>query len=299
MAISRQRRVRRNMYSFMVTRFRVRILFSMATVITVAMLATFALSHFEARRRINMLEHHQHLFQHDMKAFLQRENLERAIQLDMFKRIERGHSLLRAHGNGNIAVFRNDLAQMKSAMELEKYMDVSGRPDYALESIGGRILSIGSTQLVSSANRLQKLMTYVFGYGTANGPRYVIQPSIMPGECFAFVGRGEITIQLLKPVFIDAVSVEHILAEISPTADISNAPNEFSVFGLAEENDSTPTHLADFTYDIAVRRPLQLFPIANHSAFPIVQFQIHSNHGHANNTCVYRLRVHGTLNKRN
>lgn len=299
MTISRQREVRGNMYNLMVTQFRVRILFGMATVITVAMLATFVLSHIETRRRINMLEHHQQLSQHDMKAFLQRESLERAIQLNMFKRIERSHSLLRARGNGNIAVFRNDLAKMKSTMELDKYMDMSGRPDYALESIGGRILSIGSTQLVTSPNRIQKVLTYFFGYGIANGPRYVIQPSIMPGECFAFVGRGEITIQLVKPVVIDAVSLEHILAEISPTANISNAPNEFSVYGLTEENDSTRTHLGDFAYDIAVRRPLQVFPVANRAAFPIVQFQIHSNHGHANNTCVYRLRVHGTLNKRN
>lgn len=243
-----------------------------------------------------MLEHQQQLFEHEMTSFMQRENLQHTIQLDMFKRLERSQTMHRA---------RSELAQMKRTIELDKYLDTNGRPDYALESTGGRILSIGSTELVSSAsNKLQNAMTYIFGYGTAlpfvtNSPRYVIQPSIMPGECFAFVGHGEITIQLVKPIVIDAVSVEHILAEISPTTDISNAPHEFSVYGLADENDSKPTHLGDFAYNIAARRPLQIFPIANHSTFPIVRFRIHSNHGHPNNTCVYRLRVHGTLNERN
>lgn len=290
------------MYSFNVTQFRVRIFFGIATVLTIAMLITFAVSHFECRHRINLLEHHYQLFEHDITAFMQRENLQHAIQLEMVKRIKREQRIL---GNGNIGMVRHEVSKMRTALELEKYMDMSGRPDYALESTGGRILSIGATQLVSStSNKLRNLLTYLIGHSTvfpivANSPRYVIQPSILPGECFAFVGRGEITIQLIKPVFIDAVSVEHILAEISPTADISNAPNSFSVYGLVEEDDSTPVHLGDFAYDIVAHRPLQVFPIANHHAFPIVQFQIHTNHGHANNTCVYRIRVHGTLNKRN
>lgn len=287
------------------TEFRVRIVFGLATFLVIAMLATFALSHFESKRRINMLEHQQQLCVHDMTVFLQRENLQRAIQVNMLKRIERGQLQLRVRGNGNIAIVRDELTKMKTAIEFGKYLDTSGRPDYALESSGGRILSIGSTQLLSTpTNQLQAVMVYLFGYATAlpfisNSPRYVIQPSIVPGECFAFVGRGEITIRLVKPVFIDSVSVEHILAEISPTADISNAPKKFSVFGLADEYDSMPTHLGDFAYDIDAHRPLQVFPIAHHSKFPIVQFQIQTNHGHANNTCVYRIRVHGTLNKPN
>lgn len=290
------------MYNFSVTQFRMRIFFGIATLLTIAMLITFAVSHFECRHRINLLEHHYQLFQHETTAFMQRENLQRAIQLEVLKRIQREQ---RVRGNGNIGMVRQEISKMKTALELEKYMDTSGRPDYALESTGGRILSIGPTQLVSStSNKLRTLLMYFFGYSTAlpivaNSPRFVIQPSILPGECFAFVGRGEITIQLIKSVFIDAVSVEHILAEISPTTDISNAPNGFSVYGLVDEDDSMPVHLGDFAYDIAARRPLQVFPIANHHTFPIVQFRIYTNHGHANNTCVYRIRVHGTLNERN
>lgn len=290
-----------NMYNITVTQLHVRILFGVVTVISVAMLATFALSHFESKQRINTLEHQQQLIEHDMSTFVQKSYLQRAIEVNMLKNIER--DLIRVRGSETNA--RKELTKIKTAIEMEKYLDTSGRPDYALESTGGRILSIGSTQLASLAhNKFQAMMTYFLGFSTAlpfvtNSPRYVIQPSIMPGECFAFIGKGEITIQLIKSVFIDAVGVEHILADVSPTRDISNAPNQFSVYGLDDAHDTNPTHLGDFSYDIARAQPLQVFPITNRSPFPIVRFHIHSNHGHANNTCVYRIRVHGTLYKQN
>lgn len=162
-------------------------------------------------------------------------------------------------------------------------MDTIGQPDYALQSSDGRILSIGSTELVSLLNsRLQKTLTFFIGYSATlplipNSPRYVI--------------LSVVTIRLVKSVIIDAVSVEHILADISPTTDISNALNEFSVYGLLGVNDSRPIHLGNFAYEINVRQPLQLFPIAIHQAFPIIRFEIHSNHGHKSNTTyVYRIR---------
>lgn len=259
------------------------ILFWTATVITFAMFATFVSSHFDLKRRLNVLEQQQ-------QYFAQREN----FQLGTIKRIKRDHSMLRLREHGNMADMQNQLTKMKMDIELEKYLDANGRPDYALESSGARILSIGSTQWVSKpTNKLQTMKTIIFGCSTVNSPRYLIQASNMPGECFAFTGPGEVTIELVKPIVVDAVSVEHILAESSPEGDISNAPKEFSVFGLVDVDDAEPERFGDFTYNIASEWPLQLFPITNHSPFPIVKFQIHSNHGHVNNTCVYRLRVHG------
>lgn len=293
------------MYNIEVIQFRARVLFGVATVIIVAIFATFALSHFEARQRLITVEHQQLSHVKDILAFMQREHLARNLQLDMLRRIERSQSHLRAGERNKFDLVEKEIQKIQATVEFEKYMDSSGRPDYALESAGGRILSIGSTQLVSTiGSKLQSVLASIVGYSTslpivANSPRHMIQPSILPGECFAFIGRGEITIKLVKSIVVDAISVEHILAEMSPTVDISNAPNHFSVYGLKNDADEPPTHLGNFHYDIAKHQPLQVYPITNRHVFSAVQFRFLSNHGHPNNTCVYRVRVHGTLNKRN
>ncbi|XP_043499733.1 tetratricopeptide repeat protein 39C-like isoform X2 [Polistes fuscatus] len=89
---------------------------------------------------------------------------------------------------------------------------------------------------------------------------------VLPGECWAFKGSsGTVVIQLLGPVYISGVSLEHISPSISPTGETTTAPKEFSVWNKAKK------------------------------AYEIVEVKIHSNNGNRDYTCVYRIRVHGTL----
>lgn len=64
----------------------------------------------------------------------------------------------------------------------------------------------------------------------SNGPRVMLQPGTLPGECWAFKGsEGTAIIELVGHVFIQCISIEHLSKKLSPTGEISAAPKEFSV----------------------------------------------------------------------
>ncbi|XP_031348875.1 SUN domain-containing protein 1-like [Photinus pyralis] len=175
--------------------------------------------------------------------------------------------------------------------------DKTTKPDFALESAGGRIISVGDTEQHESSSRSCTL----FGIPicqSSNGPRQILQPGVLPGECWAFKGStGYALIKLLGPVFIDSVSIEHISKAISPTGKIDTAPKEFAVIGLdSEEDDGDGANLlGEFVYDIE-GLPLQTFETYSiDRSFEYIEFRVFSNHGNPIFTCVYRLRVHGTL----
>ncbi|KAK4874862.1 hypothetical protein RN001_014222 [Aquatica leii] len=177
--------------------------------------------------------------------------------------------------------YGNDEENIKAIVNaaLRQYdADKTTRADFALESSGG----------FDSFSRSPTL----FGIPIcpdSTGPRQIIQPGVLPGECWAFKGTtGNVVIRLLGPVFIDGVSLEHISKEISPTGLIDTAPKSFSIWGLATENDSGVL-LGEFTYD--VNGPtLQSFDIDDNlsQSFDHIEFKVHSNHGNPLFTCVYR-----------
>lgn len=178
--------------------------------------------------------------------------------------------------------------------------DGIGRADFALESAGARIVSIGETKLLvnPSSNFMQNALNY-FGLAhpliASNNPVNAIRPSMQPGHCFAFSGVGEIVIQLARATTINAVSIDHILPEMSPDGSIRNAPKSFAVYGL--RTDAKSTHLGTFVYDISNIYPIQSFVIDKSATekFQFVRFKFLSNHGHPEHTCVYRVRVHGIV----
>lgn len=96
---------------------------------------------------------------------------------------------------------------------------------------------------------------------------------------------------------------------MSPDGNILSAPSNFSVYGIKCENISCTNvadisvHLGDFRYEIEKQQPLQLFWIdsstATETSFRIVRFIFTSNHGDPRYTCVYRIRIHGSLTKTN
>lgn len=169
--------------------------------------------------------------------------------------------------------------------------------DFACESNGGSIVKLDDTIPVVK----NKPINVYFGL-TINTPKMVIQPSISPGECFAYKGsRGTITIKMMGKVLISSVSIGHIPIQLSPLKNLYSAPNDFSVWGLKELNDFQPEYLGSFSYNIGDLQQFQTFdvfqPTDSPKSFQLVRFNFTSNHGNSKYTCIYRIRVYGKLNK--
>ncbi|XP_032672032.1 tetratricopeptide repeat protein 39C-like [Odontomachus brunneus] len=205
------------------------------------------------------------------------------------------------HTKNLLKALSSDAVKNMVRSELETYdADKTGRTDYALESSGGEILSTRDTELYSTGVSVLNL----FAQGTPrcqqqNTPRAVIQTGVLPGECWAFKGStGSVVIRLLGYVHISGISLEHISSMISPTGETDTAPRDFSVWGLADLEDKTPFLFGEFTYDNA-GPPLQHFEAQNRAVQPyeIIEVKVHSNSGNPEYTCIYRIRVHGTLDR--
>ncbi|KAG5895798.1 hypothetical protein JTB14_029214 [Gonioctena quinquepunctata] len=171
--------------------------------------------------------------------------------------------------------------------------DKTGRPDFALETSGGRIISLSSDTKNFDYDRT------IFGLPLCEGmqgPRAMLQADMSPGRCWAFKGSfGGVVIKLIGKVVINGITVEHISENISPTGDVTSAPKDLAVWGLKSTTDRGQ-QLGHFTYDID--GPLvQSFSITNSNVYEFVEFRVLSNHGNPTHTCVYRFRVHGSLEK--
>lgn len=281
-----------------------RVLFLSVTIVLLSLLITISLEHFETKRRLNIVENQQNLF---IGKISQMSQTGQAAQLanQEFQRFnhQHHHRMQVSLWNRNGQKF-GELEQTKSerkSHDAEQYE----RSDYALGTAGAQILSTGKTQVMMTP--LPQWFT-MFGFSGIskyflNGAHRAIQPSVQPGECFAFTGPGELVIKLIKTVFIDAVSIEHILAQISPDGNILSAPGIFRVYGMMMYNDPHPVHLGTFYYDITRQQSRQEFQLdstqSGDKSFPIVKFEFDSKSDDSQHTCVYRVRVHGSLIKSN
>jgi len=58
-------------------------------------------------------------------------------------------------------------------------------PDYALESAGATVVASRCSPSFQHKTALLSLLGIPIYYN-ANGPRFITQPGVMPGECWAF-----------------------------------------------------------------------------------------------------------------
>ncbi|XP_076652612.1 tetratricopeptide repeat protein 39C [Halictus rubicundus] len=205
------------------------------------------------------------------------------------------------HTKALLKAMSPDMVKDLVRTELQTYdADKTGRTDYALESSGGIILSTRNTETYSAGAPVLKL----FGIPLCqqqNTPQTIIQTGVLPGECWAFKGStGNVVIQLLGSVFVSAVSLEHIPESISPTGETSTAPKDFSLWGLDCVDDTHPFFFGEFMYD-NTGQPIQYFEIQKEPKKPyeIVELKVHTNSGNNEYTCIYRIRIHGTLSQKN
>ncbi|XP_072380929.1 SUN domain-containing protein 1-like isoform X1 [Diabrotica undecimpunctata] len=165
--------------------------------------------------------------------------------------------------------------------------DKIGLYDYAALYAGGSVISTPNT----SPYLVEHATIFLINMNLLSDPKSILQPTTLPGNCFAFDGtEGRVRIKLGRKIEIKAVTMEHIRLDV----DRSSAPREFHVYGLAHQNEETPEVLGTFTYQLT-GRPYQTFQIVSNDtkAFEIVELHILNNYGKDEYTCIYRFRVHG------
>lgn len=159
---------------------------------------------------------------------------------------------------------------------------------------GGSVINTRCSETYSPQNRQYK----IFGvpvWTTSTSPRAVIQPSIAPGECWAFKGHeGRLIIKLSREIIPTSFVYEHIPRSISRDGNIDSAPRLFQVRGLKDEFDKEGDILGNYEY-IDAESPLQTFDVQerNPKSYNYIELIIKSNYGNLEYTCLYRFRVHG------
>ena len=95
--------------------------------------------------------------------------------------------------------------------------------------VGGVILSTRCTETFSSHR--PRLSIWGFSlWSEPNNPRIVIQPGIVPGQCWSFRGfDGYLVIQLSRRIIPTSFTLEHIPKSLAPDGRIDSAPRNFTV----------------------------------------------------------------------
>ncbi|XP_068785540.1 SUN domain-containing protein 3-like [Struthio camelus] len=152
-------------------------------------------------------------------------------------------------------------------------------------------------------------------FSVANPPDTILQPHTSPGQCWAFQGaEGHVVIRLPEHIWPRAVTVEHISKAVSPSGQVSSAPKAFAVSALLEpdlpplsvalegvgEEAAAETLLGLFLFDVD-KEAVQTFRLEKQlpRTFQYIKFQVQSNWGNPEYTCIYRVQVHGVLARHN
>jgi len=155
---------------------------------------------------------------------LQLENLKIA-DIDSIKEVRTQLSKIQWNPIKIEAIEKASKKARETIQILENYWDdKTGRPDFALESSGGRIWSIGDTLLLEphSWNPFNKQRFT---------PELAIRPSMHHGQCFCFKGsQGSLLIKLAWIGMLDSIALEHISPKLTPKGKVTDAPKDFSVW---------------------------------------------------------------------
>ncbi|XP_065078786.1 SUN domain-containing protein 2 [Ochlerotatus camptorhynchus] len=180
---------------------------------------------------------------------------------------------------------------------LEKInFDQFGRTDYASADLGGRVISVIPSQRSSQIWSFIERGLGIGRFKVTNKHCCIIQNDCT-GNCQAFYGSSAvIVIKLMGKVLIDGVTVEH--TPRSPISDLSSqsAMKKFSIWGTnSDSTGSDDFFFGNFEFDVLADF-LETYNFTSMSsvAYQKLRISVLSNHG-ADYTCIYRVRVHGTL----
>ena len=139
----------------------------------------------------------------------------------------------------------------------------------------------------------------------------VINPNTDLGHCWPMLGsQGYVTVRLSEPVMVTSVSIDHV--PLSVAMDMKSAPRHIKVWGTPyPQADGHGLHrrreqpgersgqvlLGELDYVVSeAAEPVQTFHVrgVSHQKNEEVAFQVTSNHGKEDYTCLYRVRVHSS-----
>ncbi|XP_005879871.2 PREDICTED: SUN domain-containing protein 5 [Myotis brandtii] len=214
------------------------------------------------------------------------------------------------HHTGEIQVLRGTINQLvaklqemeamsdeqKMAQKIMKMIqgDYIEKPDFALKSIGASI-DFEQTSATYNHNKARSYWNWIRLWNYAQPPDVILEPNVTPGNCWAFSGdRGQVTIRLAQKVYLSNLTLQHIPKTISLSGSLDTAPKDFVIYGM-EGSPREEVFLGAFQFQ--PENIIQTFQLQNQPTrtFGAVKVKISSNWGNPRFTCLYRVRVHGSV----
>ncbi|XDA82555.1 hypothetical protein R6Z07F_012470 [Ovis aries] len=172
--------------------------------------------------------------------------------------------------------------------------DYIEKPDFALKSIGASI-DFEQTSATYNHDKACSYWNWIRLWNYAQPPDVILEPNVTPGNCWAFSGdRGQVTIRLAQKVYLSNLTLQHIPKTISLSGSLDTAPKDFVIYGM-EGSPKEEVFLGAFQFQ--PENIIQTFQLQNQPprTFGAVKVKISSNWGNPRFTCLYRVRVHGSV----
>ncbi|XP_055539424.1 SUN domain-containing protein 2 [Wyeomyia smithii] len=261
-----------------------------SSVITSIFLYTFWHHNENAKLIQDIQENLGALTRHIFESYEPTHNLEQSTHLSRSNFREKVmFEIQQAHGTIEL------LQKRVNFLEKINY-DKFGRTDYASALWGGKVIRVYSQQRSWYSSYFERLLK-IGRYRSANR-NCCINENDCPGESRVLYGSvGSVVMKLFGPVFIEGVTVEHVSQNVLPNSSVESAMKKFQVFGMSDSALKGSGHFlyGSFIFDPAADF-IQYFNFSSQSpvSYQYIKINVESNHG-AEYTCIYRLRVHGTL----
>ncbi|KAH9928117.1 uncharacterized protein B0H18DRAFT_875173 [Fomitopsis serialis] len=202
---------------------------------------------------------------------------------------------------------------------LRASQDDLGLRDFASYAAGARPINELTSLTYDTRGIAEILFASTFASGERRpSPSTVLKRNLLPGSCWPMVGSsGYIGIRLSDPVRIRNVTIDHLPSSLD--RESRTAPRSVLVWAILPVSASVKTNaatqvkrtfpipsaiptgfeavpIAELEYDVLKPQHIQTFPVddAVHSLkIEEVVFQVLTNWGSPDSTCLYRVRVHG------
>ena len=238
-------------------------------------------------------------------------------------RIENGSKMDMRLDSKDVYKAQRDLLHLIQEIDLQKIErrnkivsePKKNRYDFALQNIGGSVVSYHNTELMYSCS----LFSILIGKcNKINPPEKAIQKNVEPGEAFCFKGnQGSITIKLSCPIVIDSITFDHVERSNTPDLDISDAPRFISISvsrhrsssaisfktltlnsillfqSMNKKHDENGHDYGNFTFDVMDSNSQTFYFGSSLEKYQYIQIDVTENYGHQDRTCIYRIQVHG------
>ncbi|KAJ1173886.1 hypothetical protein NDU88_005711 [Pleurodeles waltl] len=180
-------------------------------------------------------------------AFLRAQQAEQWAEKAGFKAYHAKQAALEAQLEDlRVAQRLREAQLMKQPPGVCSCQDAVLKPDFALKSIGGRVVAHSA----SYESGTSSFCIYWVCWRYSQPADVMLQPDNTPGNCWALRGpRGYAVLKLAHRIRPTALTVDHISQLISQTGSISSAPRELALYGLGDDLAEDGILLGQFVYE--------------------------------------------------